>query len=76
MKKFPKATEKGHRIFENPKTGDKLRFDKGNPERSGHAGRDHYHRINPSNNNKRDLYLDNKGNPVADGSNPSHLYPK
>lgn len=71
----PKAAEAGHRSFENPETGDSLRFDKGKPGRPGHAGKDHYHRPNPSATGKQDAYLDADGNPVPDGSDPSHLYP-
>jgi hypothetical protein len=71
----PDAAAAGHRTFENPETGDVLRFDKGKPGRPGHAGNDHYHRENPSPTGKVDAYLDRDGNPVPDGSDASHLYP-
>ena len=71
----PDAKDKGHRTFENPKTGDKIRFDKGKPGASGHEGKDHYHRYNPNSTGKHDYYLDKKGNPVSRNSNPSHIYP-
>ncbi len=71
----PDAAAAGHRTFENPETGDVLRFDKGKPGRPGHAGNDHYHRENPSATGKVDAYLDRDGNPVPDGSDASHLYP-
>ena len=71
----PEAAAAGHRSFENPETGDTLRFDKGKPGRPGHAGTDHYHRPNPNATGKEDAYLDAEGNPVPDGSGPSHLYP-
>ncbi len=72
----PKAAEKGHRTFENPKTGDKLRHDQGKPGKPGHEGKDHYHRENPNATGKQDQYLDKSGNGVARGSDASHLYPK
>ncbi|MGQ0798934.1 MAG: RHS repeat-associated core domain-containing protein [Pseudomarimonas sp.] len=72
----PAAAQKGHRTFENAKTGDKLRHDQGKPGRPGHEGRDHYHRENPNATGKQDQYLDKSGNPVPRGSDASHLYPK
>jgi RHS repeat-associated protein len=66
----PEAKEAGHSTFENVKTGEKIRWDKGKPGASGHKGHDHYHRKDPADN-----YLDGKGKPVSDGSDPSHLYP-
>ena len=65
----------GHRTYENPNTGDQIRFDEGEAGRSGHAGKDHYHRYNPNSTGKNDRYLDRHGNPVPDGSKASHLYP-
>lgn len=71
----PKAKEAGHRTFENTKTGEKLRFDKGKPGQPGHEGLDHWHRENPnSQNGKNDQYLDAQGNPVPRGHHSSHLY--
>jgi hypothetical protein len=42
----PEASAAGHRTFENPQTGDKVRFDQGKPGAPGHEGTDHYHRYN------------------------------
>jgi len=69
------AKKKGHRTFENPETGDKVRHDKGKKGSPSHKGKDHYHRYNPDRTNKRDQFLDKEGNPVSRGSNKSHLYP-
>jgi RHS repeat-associated protein len=71
----PKAAAAGHRSFENPETGDKLRFDKGKSGQPGHGGNDHYHRENPNSTGKQDAYLDKNGDPCARGSCESHLYP-
>jgi len=70
----PDAAAHGHRTFENPETGDKVRFDKGKPGAPGHEGRDHYHRYNPQSTGKGDQYLDRNGNPTPRGSDASHLY--
>ena len=69
----PAAAENGHRTFE--KDGETIRFDEGDPNKPGHAGRDHFHRDNPNMTGKQDRYLDRNGNPVAKGSDASHLYP-
>lgn len=71
----PGAANAGHRTFENPTTGDKLRFDKGKPGKPGYEGQDHYHRYNPNSNGKQDMYLDGNGNPCARGCDASHLLP-
>lgn len=71
----PDAAKNGHRTFENPDTGDKVRFDEGEPGAPGHEGNDHYHRYNPDSNGKVDQYLDKGGNAVPRGSDASHLYP-
>jgi hypothetical protein len=71
----PGAAATGHRKFENPNTGEKINWDKGQPGEPGHKGRDHYHRLNPNSTGKKDYYLDNDGNVVPKNSNPSHLYP-
>lgn len=69
----------GSRTFENTKTGEKVRYDKGKPGASGHEANDHYHRYNPkapkgkSGDNER--YLDKDGNPVHKNDDASHLYP-
>jgi len=72
----PSAIQLGHRTFRNPKTGETIRFDKGRPEKPGFEAKDHYHRLNPNRTSKRDRYLDLNGNPVAKGSDSSHLIPR
>jgi len=72
----PGAAKLGHRTFENPKTGEIIRFDKGRPGEPGFEGKDHYHRPNPDKTGKHDEYLDLSGNPVARGSGPSHILPR
>jgi hypothetical protein len=72
----PGAAELGHRTFENPKTGEIVRFDKGRPGGPRFEGKDHYHRLNPNRTGKRDEYLDIHGNPVARGSDASHILPR
>jgi len=69
------AKKSGHYRFKNKNTGKKIEFDRGKPGEPGHKGRDHYHRPNPNAKNKYDSYLDEKGNPVPNKSDPSHLYP-
>ena len=70
----PEAKAKGHRTFENKKTGEKLRHDEGKVTEQGHEAHDHYHRPNPHKTGKRDEYLDHSGNPVPRNSDESHLY--
>lgn len=70
----PRAAAAGHRTFENPDTGDRVRWDKAKEGRPGHAGRNHFHHENPDSGGRGDKYLDADGNPVPDGSNASHLY--
>lgn len=72
----PEAAARGHRSFENPQTGEKIRFDKGEEGETGHAAKDHYHRENPRKTGKKDAYLDSEGIPVAKGSDASHIYPE
>lgn len=71
----PDAAKAGHRTFENPQTGDKVRFDKGKSGKPGYEGKDHYHRYNPNSSGKHDQYLDKNGNPCARGCDESHLFP-
>ncbi|HEV7736798.1 MAG TPA: hypothetical protein VGO47_05415, partial [Chlamydiales bacterium] len=71
----PEAGKKGHRTFENGKTGEKLRHDEGKPWETGHKAHDHYHRPNPNATGRHNEYLDGKGNPTRDQSDPSHIYP-
>ncbi len=70
----PEAKEKGHRTFENEKTGERLRHDKGKSWETGHKAHDHYHRPNPNATGKHDEYLDGEGSPTRDQSDPSHIY--
>jgi RHS repeat-associated protein len=70
----PKAMNSGHRTFQNPRTGDTVRFDGAKPGAHGHAGKDHYHRYNANGKGKIDEYLDKHGNPCPRGSDESHLY--
>ncbi|MDR3450747.1 MAG: phage portal protein [Alphaproteobacteria bacterium] len=69
----PDAAAAGHRTFENPDTGDILRFDEGDPEMPGYRGEDHYHRPDPDSPGD---FLDQNGDPARDGSPASHLFPK
>ncbi len=70
----PEAGKKGHRTFENDKTGEQFRHDKGDLEKTGHEAHDHYHRPNPNKTGKHDAYLDGSRNPVGRHSEPSHIY--
>ncbi|MCP5505722.1 MAG: hypothetical protein H7A38_02435 [Chlamydiales bacterium] len=70
----PLAKERGHRMFENKETGEKLSFDEAKPGEPGHKGKSHWHRYNPNSTGDHDKYLDAQGNPVAKGSHESHLY--
>ncbi len=63
------------RDFYNPKTNDKVRFDKGQKGKSGFRGKDHYHWHNPKSKGKNDYYLDKNGNPVPKQHKNSHLLP-
>jgi len=72
----PEAAAAGHRTFENPATGDKVRHDQGKPGAPRHEGTDHYHRYNPKSTGKGDQYLDANGKPVPRGSDASHLQPQ
>ncbi|MDE3046513.1 MAG: RHS repeat-associated core domain-containing protein [Verrucomicrobiota bacterium] len=69
----PGQKENDHREFENTKTGEKIRFDKGDPAKPGHGKYDHHHHLKPSSEGDYH-YLDGKGNIVPRGSDPSHLY--
>jgi len=71
----PEEKESGHHTLKDKRTGEKLRFDEGKPHLTGHRAKDHFHRLNPKATSRKDLYLDEKGNPVAEKSEESHLYP-
>lgn len=58
----------------NPKTGLRIRFDKGIEGANGFEGLDHYHIYNDSYTNKKiDFYFDIKGNTVGKGTKASHI---
>lgn len=65
-----------HMEFYHAKTKLRARFDKAREGATGFEGKDHWHIYNPDRNSKLDGYLDKDGNPVADGSGPSHIIPK
>jgi hypothetical protein len=44
----PGQAKAGSREFENIKTSEKVRYDKGKPGAPGHEANDHYHRYNPN----------------------------
>lgn len=71
----PDAKKRGHRTFENKKTGEKLRHDAAKSGATGHKAQDHWHRFNSDKTSKLDEYLDANDNPVPEHSDPSHLYP-
>jgi len=71
----PKEKEHGRRRFRDKNTNLILEYDEGNFGEPGHRGHGHFHRPNPNSTGKRDQYLDANNNPVADGSEESHLYP-
>ena len=69
----PNAAANGHRTFQDP-SGLTMRFDKGKPGQPGFEGVDHYHIENPHATHKKvDKYFDRDGNPVNNGSGPSHI---
>ena len=70
----PDAGKKGHRTFENGKTGEIIRRDQGKPGQTGHKAQDHYHHQVPNGKGGYN-YVDGKGDPVPAGSNQAHLYP-
>lgn len=65
----------GSKDFYNPKTKDRLRFDKGQKGKPGYKGKDHYHWHNPNSKNDKDFYLDKNGKPVPKNHKKSHLLP-
>ena len=68
------ATNTNSREFYDPKSGLKIRFDKGVDGANGFEAVDHYHVINPNYTNKKvDYYLDIDGKPVGKGSKASHI---
>jgi hypothetical protein len=71
----PDQRKAGHQEFQNPETGVKIRFDKGEPGRPGHEGHDHYHKYKEDPVTGKKTYFDSEGNPTKPHSGPSHLYP-
>lgn len=61
--------------FYNPKTKDKVRFDKGQRGKNGYRGKNHYHWYNPNYKNDGFKYLDKNGNPTRKNNKNSHLFP-
>jgi hypothetical protein len=60
----------------DPETGNKVRFDSGQPGEPGWEGKDHYHVHNPDATSKKvGAYLDINGNPVNRGAASSHIAP-
>ena len=58
----------------NPKTGMRIRFDKGVAGASGFEVVDHYHIYNKNYTNKKvDFYFDINGNTIGKGSKASHI---
>ena len=68
------AGKRGHRTFENGKTGEQIRHDEGRPGETGHEAHDHYHHLKPDGKGSFE-YLDGNGEAVPRGSDPAHLYP-
>ena len=68
----------GKKEFTNKKTGERIRWDPGEPGKEGYRGKNGWHRYNPEWTKKwgkKDYYLDKDGNPVNRGSGPSHIFP-
>lgn len=70
-----KRNKSESRDFYNSKTKDRIRFDKGQNDKPGYRGKDHYHWYNPKSKNNKDFYLDKNGNPVPKQHKNSHLLP-
>ena len=71
----PRMSEKTDSMeLVNPKTGLRIRFDKGTEGASGYEGVDHYHVYNNNYTNKKiDFYYDINGNLVGKGASASHI---
>ena len=68
------AANTNSREFYDPKSGLKIRFDKGVDGANGFEAVDHYHVMNPNYTNKKvDYYLDIDGKPVGKGSKASNI---
>lgn len=66
----------GHLELKEERTGLVIRFDKGKFGANRYEGKNHYHIKNPNATSKKNLYLDEDGNPVRKGSPKSHIIPK
>ena len=64
------------REFYHTLTKLRVRFDPKTEGAPGFRGKDHWHIRNPNAKNKRNLYLDENGNPVMKDSDESHIIPK
>lgn len=71
----PNARKAGHFLLQEKSSGLIIRFDKGNPNKPGYRGVDHYHIYNPNATSAKDQYLDKNGNPVGRNTNESHILP-
>lgn len=72
----PAQAASGHHTYRELSTGLRIRYDKPTPRAEGFAGKDHFHILNPSATNSRDMYLDKNGNSVKKNSKASHILPK
>lgn len=64
------------REFYHKVTNLRVRFDAAKEGATGFEGIDHWHIYNPFTSGKKDTYLDKDGNPVKNGSDPSHIIPE
>ena len=66
-----KDSSRKHIIFNNKKTGEKVRWDEASDKQNGH-----WHRLNPDKaTNKKYPYLDSKGNPSKRNAPQGHIEP-
>ncbi|MBQ7522947.1 MAG: hypothetical protein IJT07_00270 [Oscillospiraceae bacterium] len=72
----PNKRGHGFHVYRESSTGLKIQFDVAKPNPKGETGRNHYHIFNPDVHNYDDKYLDIFGNPVAKGTEESHIFPK
>lgn len=60
----------------NPRTSQKVDYDRGDPNLTGFRGKNHYHWYNPDSTDKKaNYYLDKYGRPCGKGSERSHILP-
>ena len=69
------ASNSSSRVFTEESTGLRIRFDKGDGNKNGYSGIDHYHIDNPQATGKKDRYIDKDGNVVPKNSSKSHILP-